>query len=59
MVAGESLEAEAVGIEAMGQRAEKEASIRANAAMGNGEHGDSIASQGQGQKRKFVAAASN
>lgn len=59
MVAGESLEAEAVGIEAMGQRAEKEASKRAAAAIGNGGHGDSAPSQGQGQKRKFVAAAIN
>jgi hypothetical protein len=59
MVAGEALEAEAVGIEAMELKAEKDASKRRAAAIGNGEHGDSGALQGQGQKRKFVAATIN
>ena len=60
MVAGDALEAEAGGIDAMGKKAEKEAAqraldqgARAGADTGYGE------GQGQGQKRKFVAATVN
>ena len=54
MVAGEALEAEATGIEAMGQRAEKEAAKRA-ATQGLGSDGTEDKA---GQKRKFVPASS-
>lgn len=58
MVAGDALEAEVGGIDAMGKKAEKDAAQRAldqgvRAETGYGE------GQGQGQKRKFVAATVN
>ena len=58
MVAGEAIQAaEPTGVEAMGQRAEKDAERRAAAALGTegmlGEDGS------QGQKRKFVAASTS
>eukprot|EP00596_Hydrurales_sp_CCMP1899_P010090 CAMPEP_0119039492 /NCGR_PEP_ID=MMETSP1177-20130426/9022_1 /TAXON_ID=2985 /ORGANISM="Ochromonas sp, Strain CCMP1899" /LENGTH=583 /DNA_ID=CAMNT_0007003453 /DNA_START=983 /DNA_END=2734 /DNA_ORIENTATION=- len=61
MVAGQSVAAEApvTGIEAMGQKAEKEALARANAAK-SGIGGDvtDTESSSNSQKRKFVAASS-
>ena len=59
MVAGEALAAaEATGIEAMGQRAEKEAILRA-AATGLGAEKQKDDSTSQGMKRKFVAASAS
>lgn len=60
MVAGAALEAEVGGIDAMGKKAEKEAAQRALDQEGRGDTGHSEGlGQGQGQKRKFVAATVN
>ena len=61
MVAGAAIEAEVGGIDAMGKKAEKEAAQRAlDQEGGRGDTGHSEGlGQGQGQKRKFVAATVN
>ena len=58
MVAGQTLEAEVEGIDAMGKQAEIEAAQRALEQGGRADIGFSEG-QGQGQKRKFVAATVN